>query len=313
MVATQANGTTDQPSPAVTDAPLVLVVDDSPIDRRLAVAILEKRASVRTCTAVNGREALRLIEQELPAVVLTDLQMPEMNGLELVETMRRRFAGVPAILMTANGSEDVASEALRAGAASYVPKRNLDRELAATLERVLSAAQVDRRRQRVLECLAEMECRLILENDSSLVSPLVLHLQEHLLRMGLCDENGKIRVGVALEEALLNAIYHGNLELSSDLRQDGSDTYLRLGVERRQMVPYAGRRVYLQVSLNEERASFIIRDEGPGFDVAKLPDPTDPENLLKLSGRGLLLIRTFMDEVSHNEKGNQITMIRRRR
>ena len=58
---------------------------------------------------------------------------------------------------------------------------------------------------------------------------------------------------------------------------------------------------------------FVIRDEGPGFDVTTLPDPTDPENLLKPSGRGLLLIRTFMDEATHNATGNEITLVRRRR
>lgn len=57
----------------------------------------------------------------------------------------------------------------------------------------------------------------------------------------------------------------------------------------------------------------MIRDEGPGFDSTSLPDPTDPVNLEKVSGRGLLLIRTFMDEVRHNPKGNEIVLVKRRR
>jgi anti-sigma regulatory factor (Ser/Thr protein kinase) len=245
--------------------------------------------------------------------VLTDLQMPEVDGLELVEQVRQSFSEVPVILMTANGSEDLAIEALQAGAASYVPKRNIERELARTVEKVLTASKVERRRHQVLGCLAELECRLVFENDVGLVAALVAHFQEHLLRMGLCDENGKIRVGIALEEALLNSIYHGNLELSSDLRQDGGNAFEHLGRQRRHVAPYASRRVHLQVSLTADRASFIIRDEGPGFDVSKLPDPTEPENMLKASGRGLLLIRTFMDEVRYNAAGNEITLIRRRR
>jgi anti-sigma regulatory factor (Ser/Thr protein kinase) len=59
-------------------------------------------------------------------------------------------------------------------------------------------------------------------------------------------------------------------------------------------------------------AVFAIRDEGQGFDPASLPDPTDPANLERISGRGLLLIQTFMDKVEHNESGNQITMTKRR-
>ena len=71
-------------------------------------------------------------------------------------------------------------------------------------------------------------------------------------------------------------------------------------------------RVYVTVRMSRVEAVFMIRDEGPGFDPASLPDPTDPANLERVSGRGLLLIQTFMDKVEHNETGNQITMVKRR-
>jgi len=60
--------------------------------------------------------------------------------------------------------------------------------------------------------------------------------------------------------------------------------------------------------LSRSEAVYVIRDEGPGFD----PDPTDPAHLEMPSGRGLLLIRAFMDEVIHNPTGNQVTLIKRR-
>ena len=66
------------------------------------------------------------------------------------------------------------------------------------------------------------------------------------------------------------------------------------------------------VKATRNELKFIIRDQGPGFDVASIPDPTDPENLAKVSGRGLLLINAFMDEVRHNKQGNEITMIKRK-
>ena len=47
---------------------------------------------------------------------------------------------------------------------------------------------------------------------------------------------------------------------------------------------------------------------GVGFDISKLPDPRDPENLVRASGRGVLMMRMFMDEVSWNESGNEVTM-----
>jgi anti-sigma regulatory factor (Ser/Thr protein kinase) len=58
--------------------------------------------------------------------------------------------------------------------------------------------------------------------------------------------------------------------------------------------------------------TITICDEGPGFDPSSLPDPTDPENIGKISGRGLLLIRTFMDDVKFNDSGNEITLFKRK-
>src|SRR6185503_14693176 len=92
-------------------------------------------------TAANGVIALEEVRRDVPTVVLTDLQMPEMDGLELVKRLKQDFPGLPVILMTAHGSEEIAVEALRSGAASYIPKKNLDRDLARTLEAVLALSR----------------------------------------------------------------------------------------------------------------------------------------------------------------------------
>src|SRR5206468_6188287 len=131
--------------------------------------LLEGRLPMRAVFAADGLEALAVLEREPPTLVLTDLLMPGLDGLQLVEAVRGRFPLVPVVLMTAHGSEEVAIRALRAGAASYVPKKDLANDLVPTLERVLAAAQVDRRRQRFLESVTELECRLVLENDHALV------------------------------------------------------------------------------------------------------------------------------------------------
>lgn len=291
----------------------VLVVDDSPVDRRLAGGILEKGGEYRAVYAGNGAEALAAMEQRMPGVVLTDLQMPEMDGLELVEAIREKYPLVPVILMTAHGSETIAIQALQLGAASYVPKKELATDLLAILDQVLAASRAGLSQQRLLECLTQMESRFVLENDRSLLPVLVSHLQEELTRLNLCDQSVRIRVGIALEEALVNALYHGNLEVSSALRQENDQAYHELAEERRQALPYRDRRIYVDAKFSRYEAAFIVRDEGPGFDRSQVPDPTDPDNLGKSSGRGLLLIQTFMDEVHFNESGNQITMIKRRR
>jgi CheY-like chemotaxis protein len=289
----------------------ILVVDDSPTDQRLAGRLIEKDTEFRVAYASAGDEALAAINAAPPAAVVTDLQMPGMDGLQLVEEIRGRFPDVPVILMTGKGSEEIAIQALQAGASNYVPKRALAGMLVAALQQVLNAARLDRRRQRLLASLTHFECRLALESDPTLVPQAVAYLQEHLDRVGAGDATQRIRVGVALEEALLNGIYHGNLELGSELRQDGGDTFERLGRERRTQAPYADRRLHVHARLSRDGAMFVVRDEGRGFDVAALPDPTDPANIDRIGGRGLLLIRTFMDEATHNAAGNEITMVKR--
>ena len=73
------------------------------------------------------------------------------------------------------------------------------------------------------------------------------------------------------------------------------------------------RRISIDADLNRDVVSYTIRDQGPGFNTAKLDEPFDPESLMRVGGRGMLLIRTFMDEVRHNETGNEIQMIKRRK
>jgi CheY-like chemotaxis protein len=290
----------------------ILVVDDSAVDRKLAGSLLEKVPNTSVVYANDGKEALVCLEQRLPDLVLTDLSMPEMDGLELVKAVRKSHPLVPVILMTAYGSEEIAIEALRVGAASYVPKKTLAQELVTTVQEILIAAQAKTSQQRLLECLTQTESHFLLDNDPTMIPPLLGFLQDNLTRMNLCDEIGKIRVSVALQEALYNAIYHGNLEVSSALREQDNRLYQGAIDQRRKEKPYRNRRVEIVARESPAEVVYMIRDEGPGFDPSTLPDPTDPANLERVTGRGLLLIRTFMDQVYHNEKGNQITLIKRR-
>jgi CheY-like chemotaxis protein/anti-sigma regulatory factor (Ser/Thr protein kinase) len=300
----------------------ILVVDDSLVERRLAGGLLEqrpglteleKRTWLKVVDAANGREALAVMERALPDLVLTDLLMPEMDGLELVEQVRSKYPLVPVVLMTNHGSEDIALQALRRGAASYVPKRHLARDLLETVEDVLALAKAAHGHHQLLGCLKRAEAEFVLNNEPTLVTALIAHLRDNLRRLGQWDESELLRVTVALNEALVNAIEHGNLEVSSTLRQQDEKTYQQCVRQRRQQPPYGDRRVHVTTRESPAEAVYVIRDDGPGFDPATLPDPTDPANLEKTTGRGLLLIRNFMDEVRFNERGNEITLLKRRR
>lgn len=289
----------------------ILIVEDSPT-QALEIQYLLEDAGFEADVATNGREALAAIGRCVPDLVLTDLQMPELDGLRLVDAVRSRHPLIPVVLMTGIGSEEIAAEALQRGASGYVPKRRFGRDLISTLTKILEISAAGRTAGRVVEGWVRCRSEFVLNNDAGRISRLVNHLTENLARMQMTDETGAIRVGVALTEALLNAMYHGNLEVSSDLKELDDHAFEELARARRRQSPYRERKLYLSEVETAEKVTYVIRDEGPGFDPADLADPSDPANLERTVGRGLLLIRTFMDEARHNAAGNELTMVKRR-
>lgn len=292
---------------------IILVVDDSATDRRLVGGILAKDETLRVDFAEHGAAALARMRIACPDLVVTDLMMPEMDGLELVANIRAKFPFVPTVLMTSKGSEDIAVQALQNGAASYVPKRALAQDLLETVHNVLELTRRQRNQEKLMAALVRNKCRFVLGTDRALLSSLVGYFQETTAYMGLCDESDRMRIGIALEEALVNAFYHGNLEVSSELRERDHNAYQALIDQRCLEEPYRSRRITIDAELSYERATFVIRDQGRGFDPSTLPDPTDPANLERVSGRGVLLMRTFMDEVTYNDQGNEVTLVKVRR
>ncbi len=288
----------------------VLIVDDSAIDRSLAGGLLRRIPGLRVKFAVNGEDAWKKIEQQPPDLVLTDLIMPEMDGLELVAKVVSERPLIPVILMTGRGSEETAVRALKAGAASYVPKSALSTLLIETVENVFEAAREEQGEVRLMNCLTCSDMTFRLTNDATVIGPLVNYLHRTIRSIGLCNQSSGIRICVALEEAINNALFHGNLEISSQLRTSDSAAYQKLVEERIKMAPFSERLIHVQARFTHTRGTFTVRDEGPGFDPDSLPDPTDPENIEKASGRGLLLMRTFMDSVEFNDVGNEVTMIK---
>jgi serine/threonine-protein kinase RsbW len=117
-------------------------------------------------------------------------------------------------------------------------------------------------------------------------------VSDHVGRMAGLDDDSLHWVGVAVRESVINAIKHGN----------GNDEQKRVFVE------------FAPLASDGPGIAIRVRDEGPGFDPETLPDPLAPENMLKSSGRGIFLIRNFMDEMRLQrapEGGMEMVMVKR--
>jgi anti-sigma regulatory factor (Ser/Thr protein kinase) len=149
-----------------------------------------------------------------------------------------------------------------------------------------------------------------LENDLLQLSAFTQELRQTIFDRGMFRENECLRFATAVDEALMNAYFHGNLEVDSKLRELNSNAYHDLADQRRREDPFRDRRISVRACIKTDQVSITIRDDGPGFDPLQLPDPTDPEYLDRPHGRGMLLMRTFSDAVRYNDAGNEVTLVK---
>ena len=127
--------------------------------------------------------------------------------------------------------------------------------------------------------------KFIIESDLSQQREIQKRILDAVEEAGFTSDS-VFAVKISLEEALINAIKHGN----------------KLDPKKK---------VRIEASVSPSETEIIIEDEGPGFDRADVPDPTAEENLLKCSGRGILLMETYMDQVEYTKSGRRVRMIKR--
>ncbi len=261
----------------------VLIVDDSELDRELTKRIVAEDSQLSIETVDDGHAALERVKAGGVDLVVTDLMMPDINGLQLVTTIRSDYPEVPVIIMTGGGTEVVAMNALAQGAASYVPKRMLNEWLPNTIRDVLALQQAQRTHGKLLQCFNVVQFELILQNDPAIINPLVEYLQQIVGGMRLFDGTETYRLGVGLKEALQNALH-------------------------------CDRTIHFLVRIDRHKARFTLRadsGDGPVFDAAAIPSVEDLDALSTTDERGFMLMRSHLDDVRFNETGTEVVLVKR--
>jgi|CXWL01.1.fsa_nt_gi CheY-like chemotaxis protein len=261
----------------------VLIVDDSALDREVARCIVAEDSQLSVETVEDGHAALERLKAGGVDLVVTDLMMPDINGLQLVTTIRVDHPEVPVIIMTGGGTEVIAMNALAQGAASYVPKRMLNDWLLNTIRDVLSLQQSHQTHDKLLECFRVVQFELELQNDVAMITPLVEYLQQIVGGMRLFDATETYRLGVGLKEALQNAMYRD-------------------------------RKIHFVVRIDRHKARFTIRaneGDGPVFDATAVPIVEDLDALNTTDERGFMLMRSHLDDVRFNETGTEVVLVKR--
>jgi CheY-like chemotaxis protein len=277
-------------------------------------SILEDAGHTVHCAA-NGKEALSLRGEVRPHVLVTDLQMPEMNGLELVQAIVENYSELPSVVVTARGSEALAVDALALGAANFVPKNSLSKLLTHVIARTVKMSQVDSLYSQFCGQLSKPEFSFTLSNHIASIEPATLFVVQSLAAAGRMNPTLRIRFGTAVASAIFNAICYGNLEVDDEdtavsrmLSGDESGVFdLR---DRADSPPYCDRRVELKISVGLNDTRVLVSHDGPGRMTRMTPAPGTPESFELEQCRGLMLMTSFMDDVVFHNDYSEVVMVK---
>ena len=193
----------------------IVVAEDSATDMAMMCSLLQQ-AGHEVIKAGNGCEAIAQVREQPPDAIVTDLQMPEMDGEELVRHVIDQFPEIPIVLATAHGSERLAADALAGGAVNFVPKASVASLLPGVVRRTLDLSSADRTYRDVPGQLRNPEFYYKLETRIAAIEPAVKLLTQVLSAsrsMRPCD---RMRIGTAVASAIFNAVCYGNLELTDE-------------------------------------------------------------------------------------------------
>ena len=270
----------------------ILIVDNNDELR----AILENVLNSLGCEAVvtgDREEALNRKDLDQFDLIISDLTEEEAssgtpaaeakagqsNGKQVNELQRHLLTSLPP-----NTETPVIVKAFKMVAANYLRLPYNRDQLREIVEQTLSYKLRYVDDPNLLSHTHE-KIEFELPSDLSLMNGVLQYLLARVAKLGLIAPE-RSNLFIALDEAFVNAVKHGNKSDPTKLVRVGSE-------------------------LSPTEACFTIEDEGEGFDVQTIPDPRDPANLFKSSGRGVLLIYNIMDEVEYNAQGNRVKMVKR--
>ncbi len=258
----------------------ILIVDNNDELRALLEKVLGDLGHEAVVTG-DRHEALNCKNLDQFDVIISDLTEEAPENPEHPAEQHRRHLITP---VNSNSDEPVLVKAFKMVASNYLRLPYTKDELLAIVEQTLSykLRYVD---DPSLLSHTHEKIEFVLPSDLTLMNGVLQYLLDRVSKMRLiAPENSNLFI--ALDEAFVNAVKHGN--------KNDPNKLIRVGAE-----------------LSPKEASFTIEDEGEGFDVQSIPDPCDPANLFKTSGRGVLLIYNIMDEVEYNAQGNRVKMVKR--
>jgi len=256
--------------------------------------------------AVNGEEGIEKHSSYQPDLIICDIQMPKMDGLEMLSQLRKEKHDTFFIITTAFGSEDYAIEALRLGANNYLKKPIDKKSLIGLIKKYQSIIEhrllTKKAEGKVIEKILKIVFSTHIDHVSTIVSQLLSEISVPF------TDSERTNIELGLDELITNSIEHGNLDISFEEKVSAADSNSLSELYKIKMnyEDFAQRKITVDFIQKDGYCEWIITDEGKGFDWKSIPDPTHGAQLMELNGRGIFITNFLFDQMEYLGKGNSV-------
>lgn len=257
--------------------------------------------------AETGNEGIDKFREFLPDIVISDMRLPDKNGNIVVKEIKDIDKNVPIIIITGYSDHQLILSAMKNGAVDLLKKPFKPNDLKYLINKIETLFR--KIKVKLSASFVQWEKRhIIIKNDINIIRSVVDFIFSNLDYIS--EDASFMKIG--LQELLINAIEHGNLDISNMEKQELLDRgdYNRVLKERMQQPEFREKFVDIKIFSTPEYLKITLEDMGKGFDPSQIPDPENPENFLKESGKGILMAIHAFDKVEYNAVGNGVTLIK---
>lgn len=263
----------------------------------------------------NGKEAMKKLENGGGGyqIILTDIKMPEMDGITLMKVAKGINPDLLFIIMSGYGSLDSAIESMKMGALNFIKKPVSIVELISTIkkaEELLTSRTVTAKmRDYIMNINKTLE--FTTQDLNSNLEMAAHYLTSDIRNFGL-EKIVVDNITLALYEALSNAIEHGNLQLKKEISRENNlsvlDDFIKQKMKKMEIPEFANRKIKVEMMYRNGKVEFSVTDEGNGFDYNAMMESLEENVYSNQMKRGLFMIKNVMNDIEFNDKGNKIIM-----
>lgn len=258
----------------------ILIIDDEEEIRSSLSKIVEQLDLV-PLTAQDGLEALNVLRSKKIDLIITDLMMPKMDGLKFIVKSKEINPSLPIAVISGYGDAKNATFALTRGAFNFITKPFTIKEVENVIRKGLRLRELSLGTTKLLQNMRN-QTEIVIPSYPHLLPSVTFYTIRECQWRGIDNENVLSNISVCTDEILTNALIHGNAKNPK-------------------------KKISATLNFDAKKFTLTVKDEGKGFDVKKFSRQLKGNQIDIPTKRGLFIVKYLMDEVSFNDKGNEIT------